>query len=398
PDAPRPVGKPALAATMDQKATSAYARLQGYRRVLAETRRAAADERDEKLISGLADAVRLGRNWELASDRLTGLSYTFSASADERALFELTMRLFGPAREQLPAPRGAPIGVGVSDRSFGLSLGLAPMFSDEWRGWLDIEQPDRVVEQLRASDFDPTLYGLAFPRTLALLSINVDRIVSDTLPGSFEPLFGHRDRLRRFELATSGLGSDSFGGDPQFVALLALEPDTPSDEQRDVFRALPTGVRVLARAAEDAPMLDALGGEADAGEKGADQAPPSDRWVVLRGGEGEGPAVRYYAHPSAENPFAFVTYGLSEQRARDELDRARTGDRRARGDSVFYARVEPPTLLSVLGAFESKSLAPLDPGVLAQRIGPLVATIRPVATPDAQTIVYTFELQPPPEL
>jgi hypothetical protein len=398
PDAPALEKTSAIGISIDQRGAARYARLEGYRNVLESLTRSDAGRRDDILVRGLSYATMIARNWRVATDRLTGLSYAFrgpasSRETDEREsdrLFELNMTLVGRRPTSPLSIRSTPVGLGIEERGFGASLGLEMLFASQWRDWLEIEDVSEMVDYSKARDFQPIAFTLTLPRNLALLAVNLEDVSEQKLPTPFDTLHEHRDRLRRLELATAGrLGRTE--RDSSYVALLALEPGTEASRRRRIAEAFPPIVASLFRIQAG-----------DTGETFESIQPTSwqeDELTALSVTDDEDVVpLYYYIHGSEERPFVLLTYGLDREPARREVDDVlKSADQRAVSRAALV-RLEPATLVDATTRFESNAYEPLDLGILTQRLGPLVLTVDPEVEDDVQRIRYKFEIRPPPEL
>lgn len=396
PDAPRPEGTPTVGLSVDQKGASRYARLEGYRNVLESMTRSDVEQRDELLVRGLTYATMIGRNWEVGTERLTGLSYALRGPAAPRSdgetgrLVEMGMTLFGRRGEEALSTAESPLGLGVDDRGFGASLGLELLFAPRWREWLDLDDVSEMVDYSKARDFQPIFFTLALPRNLALLSVNLEEIPGDQLPDPFETLYQHRDHLERLELATTGaLGQRRRNA--SYVAMIKLNPGTSRERRRRIAQAFPPIVASLFRlqAGDDGPTFDSI--ESTSWTEGQ-LTPLSDveRDDVV--------PLYYYIHDSEKQPFVMLSYGLERAGAQGEVDSILSKTARGASRRAALVRLEPATLVDAMTRFESNAQDSIDLGILTQRLGPLVLTLDPHVDDDVQQIRYEFEIRPPPEL
>lgn len=410
PAAPQPNGSPMLAVAADQAASARYARLQGYKKALEQLRNSAASRRDRALVVGLSRAETIARTWELAADRLSGVSYELVGKEAGQAgdhLFKLGMTLFGADEGPRPSTGTGGATLGVRDRGFAVSLALAPLVAPEWKEWLGLEEPSELVGHTEAADSLPTLYMLSAPRNLALFLVNIESMVRESLPEGIEPLYELREHLQHLEVATSGIDPKALRLNPKFVTLLSIDPAAPTDTRRKILDAVAHLTADLFSPAEPAEEKAEEGEtstdrseEAEAETEDNAPAPPKLEAGKLQpmplADEHFDQSIRYFADLSGDRPHILLSVGLDEQEAGRERQGIRTvGDR---GVDIFFLRIEPVTLTSAITAFDPTVFRPLDLGILGQRIGPLVLSIRPTFKDEVRSVRYLLELRRPPKL
>jgi hypothetical protein len=396
PAAPAPADQPAIALAADQRATAAFARMETYKNVLQQLSREDIEKRDRSFVSGIVRAMRIGDNWEVAADALTGVSYAFHGrppAAQGDYFFRTAMTLYGPEPPEPPLLDDLDVGLGLDSRAFGVSLDLDPLFSPSWKQWLAIDQPSDVIGHSEAADSNPALYLMAMPRNLALFLVNVEKLVDESIPEALQALYDRRDSLKRLEVGTAGIDVHALRRRPKFAGLLTFDREAEADDIDVVAKSLPSLMTVLFRLSDS---VDERGEEFY--EKATE---PLKRDELARFPIPEShPAdpFHYFVHTADGRGFVFFSYGLEDEEAQQEVDRIVAGETAPTNDSAFYTRLEPVALLSALTAFEPNALDPIDPGILGQRIGPMTLSIEPQAREGVQMLRYQFELQKPPEL
>jgi hypothetical protein len=392
--APRPADSPFLAVSADQRATAEFAKMQAYKQVLETVSSAGVDKRNRAFAEGLERAATIGEQWSTAAETLTGVSYGLHGVDDGsgKRYARLAMSLFGPApRENIELATGGR-SLGVDERAVGMSADLDPLFSENWDGWLGVDQlTDLVGESSVATDY-PTLYLLSIPRNFALFTVNADSLIEETLPEPLGPLFERRRDLQRLEVATSGARLQSLRRDPELVGLLTFDRRAATDDIDLVLEALPTlmtlGLRVGSDDAADNETLDR-----------AQESFARDELEAFPLPDGH-PArpFHYYAHTRGDEPFVFFSRGIERAAAEQELEELLAGERRRQTADALSTRIEPAALTSLLTSYDPDAMDPVQPGILAQRLGALELTIQPERREDLQMLHYQIDLRKPPEL
>ena len=396
PAAPRSVGEPAGAVSADQRSTSEFAKMQAFQRVFERTSHASVDKRDLAFVVGLSRALTIGHNWQIGSDSLTGVSYAFhgaprDGSADR--LFRLAMTLYGPKPPSEPRIDDIDVGLGVDDRSVGLSMDLDPLFSPEWKEWLALDSPSDIVGHSEAAEDHPVSYLLSVPRNVALFLVHAESFLEDSVPDPLEPLYERRRQLQRLELGTSGLDVDSLRTNPKIAGLLSFDREASKRDVDSVLETLPTVMTVVFR------LLDSSQGSNEETFEKARESFVEDELAKFPLPKSH-PAdpFHYYAHTSKGRSFIFFSHGLTTDDAQKEVDAIIAGSASAANREALFTRIEPAALLSALTAYDPNAMDPIDPGILAQRIGAFTLSIRPEKRDDVQLLRYEFELKQPPNL
>ncbi len=401
PAAPRPPGTPAVGIAVDQQGAARFARLRGYHLAVERAQRAALAQRDAVFLQNVQMALASAANWSSASGKLSGVSYGLFAGAQTSGFFRLNITLFG-ARGQAPlAVSPAPLDLDIGQRGLGVALDLAPLSDPGWQRWIGVADPTDIVDHFAAADFDPALFALSFPRSLALLFANAEKVVEEREIAWLEPLLKHREQFRRLEIASAGIDVRGLRLRPRMVGLMVLDDAMGAGQRKDFARMMGTALR-SAIAAKGHLNAAIKGKDTDTDAPDAPQAdgPPleSDRLTALKHAPGDSPLF-YYFGADADTPYLFFSYGLDRQSSQKELDGLSAHAASGKSDPrTVYARGEPVALLSLMTVFEPKLLDPLDASILAQRLGALVFSVEPEVIDGVQTIRYDLQLNKPPSL
>lgn len=383
PAAPAPLDDPALSLSFDQLESSRLARIRGYQRTLLDARSLSADERDERVFEGVWQAERLADNWYRADSGFDGLIYSLDIAASEtNRIAGLTMTFVGDkAREALPVstPR---VGLGVEERSFGVSLDFGPLFHEVWATWLGLDDPNDQLDLLAEGDSDPLVFGATMPRNLALIAANLATADDGGLSAPIaEFLTRELPKVARAEVAVTSPDLTGMASAPKFATLFVLHP---GDENE---------LRLTAQAARDfviATTADMVGGQLDI-EKLPDLEPGVGK-VEL-----DSIPVHHTEWIPGDEPRLLVMVGLSEDEAEAERAALAEGmpDQR---EEVVYFFARPPAFVELLSDENMQKVGPFNAPILAQRLGPVVGWIRPRTSDDAKAIQFRFELRRPPKL
>jgi len=395
PSAPRAAERPLFSVSADQSGTGAFIRMQAYRRALRNASRTAVERRNEVLVESLARAATVGEDWNRASDVITGSSYSLYGTGSETTadpLIRLTSTLFGPSPSTTPNIDSVDVGLGVDDRGFGISLDFDPFFDSAWHEWLGVDGAAQLAESSEIADRHPVPYLLSLPRNLAFVVSSIDSVVRDALPESLAEAYAHRHHLQRIELATAGSNAGALGNDPQIVGLLTFDREADRQEIDAILEALPPLLRAAFEVAD----------ERSPGEN-SDESPDTS----VSSGELESfdlpeghPAspFYYFARADVGGAFIFFGHGIDRAAASAEVDAIVRGDREPVNDRALFVRLEPATAVASLSAFDTDALDPLQPGILAQRLGAFVLSVAPERSESIQRLRYQLELRRPPDL
>ena len=419
PDAPVPSGEPVAGISADQRGTANFAMLRGVQRALRNARSAGLEERDAHFTFNLMRAYESAKNWRLASDNLTGLSYSLFVGEPER-LFRLGIDLFGEGRDE-PLPVSKPaLDIKLSGRSIAGSLDLEPMVDEEWQSWIGVENPLDAFDSFDSIDFDAGLFALSFPRSLAILFTNAEKVFEKSLPNWAEPLYDQRENLRRLEVATAGLEIQGLRLTPKVVGVLSLDESLGPDQREALGRSMAAALDNLSRRvssvetrakADDeqqsrAPLGQLGSATPEDDEESIESSPelePLQRGQLSElkvGDSGDGTEreiVHYLWETEGPQPYLFFTYGLASQKAAAEHERLRKRPAQE-GKTIMLFRTEPAALFSLMTFYEPEMFEPLDVGILAQRIGSLSFEVSPSLENSVQHIRYDFIVAEPPEV
>jgi hypothetical protein len=363
PAAPKPPGTPAVGVAVDQEGAAHLAKLRGYRTALERAQIAAVGERDTLFLQDVRRSLKSSRNWEIASGKLSGVSYGLftgdETGGEDEGFFSVSVTLFGARQDAALSVSPAPLSLGVEQRGMGLSLDLLPLSDEHWQSFIGVTNPGDVVDNFTAADYDPGLFALSFPRSLAVLFTNAEKIFEERVTESVEPVLESIEAFRRLEIASAGIDMRGLRVRPRFVGLVLLDEDTSTDERQT--------------------LADAVGEALEAQE--------------------DMPEVFYHPEASAEVPYLFFSYGLDEAASKSELAKlSKNPESNQQAASTFFARTEPVALLSLVTQFDPDVFEPIDVSILAQRLGALVFSVEPEEVDGVQTIRYEFSLERPPQL
>jgi len=394
PDAPRPPDEPALAVSADQRGTSHVAMMRAYKRLLGRTARTSVDRRGVAFVEGLSRATAIADQFGTAAETLTGVSYGFYGLPDGEAdrYLRLAMTLYGPTPARDPSLDSVEVGLGVDDRAMGLSMDFDPLFSAAWSDWLAVDEFTELAGDSRVATDHPALYLLSVPRNVTLAWSNVEQLVEPSIPEPLAPLYERRRDLQRVEVATSGLPVDNLSKDPKLVGLLAFDREAAPEHVNVVLQALPTFMTL---------GLESLGPAGDGTDETFERVSESftENELTAFPLPESHPAhpFYYYAHTGDGRAFVLFSRGLDEEAARREVEDVLEGAPKPHSDSVLFTRIEPAALTNLLTAYDPGAFDPLDPGILAQRLGAFELSIRPVDGEGHQMLQYQLELKKPPD-
>lgn len=373
PAAPRPPLNAAVAVAFHQTETAKMARVRGYSRALESLRTLNANDRDQFFIELLIQAMENVRTWELARKNLPGTVYSATrdchpspthTSESANCLLNLKMHLIGA--RSLPDPTTPPAqtiqGLDITERSLAAAIDLDPFFIKEWKQWIHVAMPEALLDGLEAITIDPILAALSIPRGVALMLANVEKLLLQDFEAEnlqdYDPLIAPLRYVQRIELASINLDTSSPDWYARLAIMLHLRTDSTPEQHIEVLNAVHTLITDLA--------LD----------------------------------ISVEINHDAPTPFIFLTRGLTPDEAARQLQLAQNpiATPHDSAPNVLYLRLEPLALMSLLTESRTHALDPIDLGILVQRLGPMILTIRPDTTRGIRTLLYNFELHAPPAL
>ncbi len=428
PDAPAPQDSPVAALSFDQRGFSALMRYRTWRTALARAERAEARQREAQLADELALGASALQHWEVGAPGLTGFVYGLWSGPELTRHAGLRVSLFGD-RRLAPVSTSAPgPGLGVSARSAGMSLDPALLFGKDWLAWVGMSDPARLLEDLLSDNGDldehDALLFLPLLRNTLLVAQNAGVLLRQEAPLELIPLYNHRERITRVEIATTGLRLTGFMARPTVVALLGLKPELPLTDRDAVTGALRETLRAFAslRDDDDDDARGEEGAEEGASSDATAQASPPDAAAASPPSAAEAPArpmfepftagaitplttdaadplasLSYYYQREGDAPFVLLGYDLDAQTMAREVAQASAPERAARPEAL-YARVEIVGLIEAMFTYDQLKFDLIDLNVLAQRLGPLVAHVASSSSRGVNTIHYGLDLMRPPSL
>jgi hypothetical protein len=424
PSAPLPANEPVAGVAVDQKGAAQFAQIRGIRKALREARGAGLKERDARFTYNLFRAFESAKNWTVASNRLTGLSYGLFVGESDR-LLRLGIDLYGEGLDEPLRSSNSNADIDLSERSIAASVDLEPMVDEEWQEWIGVKNPLSVLEGFDAIDFDATLFALSFPRSLAILFTNAEKVFENRLPAWADPLYEQRDLLSRLDVASAGMNIRGMRLTPKVVGVLTLESGLDAEQVDALGESMATALANLSTRAMDLQSrTEADGGEGEADSEAeaddgglpelaqptprAEQSEPEPERLqpapLQRGTlaalevDGKTPGdVRYFWRHDGDHPYLFFSYGLSAKEAGSEHEQVTASDSVSR-EGIMLFRSEPVAIFSLMTFYQPDLFDPVDVGILAQRIGPLSFEVTPEVSDGVQRIRYDFVVGEPPTL
>lgn len=383
PAAPAAVGDPSLSIGIDQERAATLVAARGFKQTLEFLELVDTSKRDQILALGAIDALANSRAWATRATELTGLNYSVDVPGDVpgQEAVSLDMAIYGHPLEEPLSVDPVTRGLELDARSGAAAVDLDPFYAPAWVKWLRLDSPAETLDMLDASEADPFFHILALPRNLALLVGNL----AQQEPATFEPstalVLKVLPNVRRFEFATVGPTKRDFARQPKFVVLASLrQEDTPSDRQ---FAA--TGLLNFTHGL-------ALGfRDVDSGQPAFGAVTP-DTTITT---DSSGQPFTYHYTSKGDAPFILIGAGIEGDEFEQELERV--GVKEATTERIAYARLEPISIVAIL-AGEENAIKPVDPAILAQRLGIISAVVDPETTEDAQILRFRIELSRPPRL
>lgn len=374
PHAPRAYDQPAIAVSFDQRQMSDYVRLRGYRDSLDALRQSSAGKRDAALLASLRRTSAQAQAWDVAAGQLNGSTLAAHVgSRSSRRIGRFTMSLFGrPSLERLRTSGRLP-SLGIGDRSASLGVTVSALRDERWRTWFAGD----VAADLDSMDFEVDPVASIFPAVRAAVvafgAVGEPEIRS-TLFGGFEELLQQVEEVERAEFVslTPDISRQSH---PGLLVAAVLNPDEP--QQATTFLREIVVDRVARRY----------------GVEGPSTLPP-----VVAGStetiEMDGTTVRYRLD-SVDPPIALFGVDVDEQTLETELTGMRS---RSSSPVVVEGRLEPISMLSWIRTDDPDLFEPVDPDILAQRLGPLTLQFAPRPGENAEAVTIDVTLESPPEL
>lgn len=422
PFAPMPMGRTGVSLSMDQHGLSQRVRREAYARALKEASLAASDRRDAELLRHLKDASHAILTWSPGTPGLSGISYDLLLSEQER-LAGLRVSFFGARALKLPQAQPRQVSLELSQRALGFGVDGALLFGAAWQGWLGVARATALRDVLTyerseergedIKDLGTLTYMMSVWRNIALLPINASALVRTMAPLEFLPLYAMRERIARVEMATPGLDLSGFLAKPQVVTLITLQPGLSDKEQDGVVASLMQTLNDIDSSSEaTAPPEDPeIEPKDDATPKPAPTPTPASAQPV--------PAIktevyedlklapthplkagRYFykrASDAQAQGWLVLGFNMGVEELGQEVARIQKSPNLKPSDALYW-RVEPVGLVKLLSTYTPPQLASLDLNVLAQRLGPLILSYKPVTEEGVQVIHATVELGRPPSL
>jgi len=383
PAAPAPKGDPSLTLAFDQSGASTLVAARGFKRTMEFLDLVDTSKRDQILTLGMIDALANSRAWSTRARELSGLSYSLNTPGAETGgeAVSMDMVIYGSPLEKPLAVAPMKRSLELARRSGAAAVDLDPFFARSWMSWLRLDAPAETLDMLDASEADPLFHLLALPRNLALLVGNLAQHQPATFDASTAAVLEILPHVRRFEFATVGAAAANFARRPTFVSLVTLRKgDSPSEKQAAASGAL-NFAHGLALG-----FRDVEGDEAIAG------AVTPDATITL---DSYGRPFMYHYMPGGDEPFILIGSGLEATDFEKELSDVLEG--KARSVPVGYFRLEPVSIVALL-AGEENAIEPIDPAILAQRLGTITASVDPEEGKDTQMLRFRLELSRPAEL
>lgn len=409
PNAPRPLGEPAIAMSMDQQGISKLSRYSGYQSALSQSLNAAASERDGELLFQLDRAIRAGYAWDVGAKGLSGFTYELHLGGEHEGKARqlgLHMSIFGARELKLPAVSRISAGLGLGARSVGASFDPLLFTGEQWKQWLGVEHPERI---LSAFDVDASesaslgVFVLALPRNIALLVANFEEMLKAELPLDIIPLYAQRDKIAQLEMVLPDSNLSRFASAPRVVGLVRIKQGIAPIDRDVVSAALRDTLHELLDQSEMA-VLTPPDEQADgaAGEQEYDRAEALTPGAITRF---EAPSsdplsgLYYYYQREGDAPFIVFGYGVDEQGMQREVERLKsTTPALTPAREVARLRAQPAGLVQLARAYDPSLMSfPLDLDILARRVGALLVHVESGAN-DERVIQYGFELMRPDQL
>lgn len=387
PSAPAPLDDPALSVSFHQPTVAALARLRGYQRTLVNSLRVSATERDSAVLDGVLRSEKLASNWHDEALGFRGLVYSLSLhSSESNRVGSLAMSFVGSTDKPKLSVAKPRAGLGVEERSVGVSLDFDPLFADEWRSWLELNDPTERLDLFGDARVDPLVYLTTMPRNLALIAANLAKGDSSGVAPAFSELLSSElPNVARAEVAAAAPDLTNLATAPRFISLFMLKEDASAD---DVF--------ITASAARDF-VIATTAGLVDVDVDLTTLPELTEGWNAI---EIDGIPVHHVEWLPGDEPRLLVAAGLDEAESRFEASKLTETLPDVRDEVVFFHAL-PSAFVELLSSEESgllKPIAGLDPPILAQRLGPVRGWVKPRDGEDARAIHFVFELQRPPKL
>lgn len=421
PFAPMPMGRTGVSLSMDQHGLSQRVRREAYARALKEASLAASDRRDAELLRHLKGASHAILTWSPGTPGLSGISYDLLLSEQER-LAGLRVSFFGARALKLPQAQPRQVSLELSQRALGFGVDGALLFGAAWQGWLGVARATALRDVLtyerseergeHIQELSTLTYMMSVWRNLALLPINASALLRTMAPLEFLPLYAMRERIARVELSTPGLDLSGFLAKPQVVTLITLQPGLSDKEQDGVVASLMQTLNDIDSSETTSPPEDPeVEPKDDAAPKAAPASPPASTQPVppvktevyedlklapthpLKAG-------RYFykrATDAKAQGWLVLGFNMGVEELGQEVARIQKSPNLKPNDALYW-RVEPVGLVQLLSTYTPPQLASLDLNVLAQRLGPLILSYKPVTEEGVQVIHATVELGRPPSL
>lgn len=415
PAAPRPPLDAALAVAFHQAGTAKMARVRGYGRALESLHPLNAADRDAFFIELIVQAMENVRTWELAGQNLPGTIYSATRNCPENTeekspcVLNLEMQLVGarslPDIHTAKPPANPLTGLNLTERSVAAAIDLDPFFIKEWKQWVNVSMPAALLDGLEAITIDPVLAALSLPRGVALMLVNLEKLLLEDFQAAnlqdYEHLIDPLIAVQRIELASIDLDMQRPNWYSRLAAMLFLRSDASTQQHDDVLEALRlifTDLTIemsTGTAAQRTQITEAMAAPLKKDTLSTFALPDQHALADLQ----------YFYHSAAPTPFVFFSRGLSPEEATREIQRAQSPSPRrtltaySPETQAFYLRLEPIGLMSLLTeSQQAHALEPVDLSILVQRLGPMLFTIHPDNSDGIRSLLYKFELHAPPEL
>ena len=380
PRAPRAPDDPVVGVSFDQPRTADLVRLRGYREALQSLQTARAEKRDALLLASLLRSVAEADAWEVGSKDLTGLSYSVrTGSAESNEVARLVMTLFG--RKDLPAlgPATSHPSLGVHDHSASLAVTFDPMYSDAWKAWF-VGETTTALGALDPALIATPRIGLPGARVFALLFASIgDRAalaeLSQTFAAGVAELYG----IRHLETVVLTSDVEDFRQHPRLVVAAVFDP-------RD-------DLVVRTQAVLDYTLAVAIHAFDGPDEIPRTPAPSADTThaVIVDGM----PPLHYRLAGGPTAPYLLIGVGITSEELDAQLETMTTTQSEPH---VLLGRIEPVALLSWLRLDDADLFDPIDPNILAQRLGPVILQFAPDRAGTSNTVSLDLILEKPPKL
>jgi hypothetical protein len=375
PDAPRAYDQPSLAVSFDQGEMGDYVRLRGYLESLDALQSSSAGKRDAALLESLRRTAAQAQAWSVGAGRLTGSSIAAHiGSSGSGPIGRLSLSLFGGGGlPGLEAARRFPT-LGISERSASIGVTVAALRDPSWRKWFAGD----VAGELDAMDFEVDPVASIFPAVrAAIVAFGAvgDQEIRSTLFGGFDELLRQVDEVERAEIVSLTPDISGQKGRPRLLVAFVLGDDDPR-EATTYLREI-----VVDRVAD-------YNGVSNVGE-----LPPvvagSTETIQLEG------ATVHYRLDTVEPAVVLFGVDVDIQTLENELTAMRT---RQSAPVVVAGRLEPISMVSWFQTDDPELFDPIDPNILAQRLGPVTLQFAPRRGDDASAITIDVELAAPPKL